>query len=198
MNTAVFVDRDGVINDLKNYSLNAENLNFLTKKEDIKFFDKTTEAIKILNENNIKVIIVTNQPQIARGLITEQEAMSINQEIVNRLKEQGAIIDAVYFCPHHPKGTVEKYSVSCQCRKPLPGMLLQASRELNIDLRNSYMIGDRISDIKAGNLAGCKKTIGVKTGYACNDGFKDAIPDMIVSDFYEAVIKILGEKTENV
>ncbi|MEK6913945.1 MAG: HAD-IIIA family hydrolase, partial [Nanoarchaeota archaeon] len=194
MNIAAFVDRDGVITDLKTYNQEGD-LAFLNRKEDILFFEDTADAIKLLNRNSIKTVMVTNTPQIAKGFITEQEAISINQEIVNRLKEKGAIIDAIYFCPHHPKGTIEKYTVSCSCRKPLPGMLLQASREMNIDLRNSYMIGDRISDIKAGDLAGCK-TIGVRTGYGCNDGFHDAIPNEMVDNFYEAA-KLIDKKKQS-
>lgn len=193
MSKAVFVDRDGVITDLRNYS-SGDNLDYLTKKEDIRFFDRTAEAIKLLNRENIKVIIVTNQPQIAKGLITEQDTVSINDEIIKRLANDGARIDAVYYCPHHPNGIIEKYSIECDCRKPLPGLLLRAGKERDINLRESYMIGDRISDIKAGNLAGCRKTIGVRTGYACNDGFKDAVPDVLVSDFYEAAREITKKK----
>ena len=184
MDIAAFVDRDGVITDLKKYNQESD-LAFLNRKEDIIFFEKTVEAIKLLNKNFIKVVMMTNNPQVAKGMITEQEARSINQEIINALKKEGAIIDAVYFCPHHPNGIIKEYSIPCQCRKPLPGMIIQASREMNIDLRNSYVIGDRTSDIKAGELAGCK-TIGVRTGYGCNDSFKDAVPEKLVDDFYEA------------
>ena len=198
MNRAVFIDRDGVIINLKKYS-SGNDLVFLTKKEDIRFFPGTLEGIKLLNENNLLAIIVTNIPQIARGLITEQEAVEINEEITRQLREHGAKIDAFYYCPHHPKGIIEKYSFECDCRKPRPGMLLKAARDLNIDIGESYMIGDRISDIRAGNLAGCKKIIGVRTGYACNDGFKDAVPDVLVADFYEAAQKILEDaKNKNI
>ncbi len=195
MNIAVFVDRDGVITDLKNYPSGKE-MGYLTKKEDIHFFDKTTEAIRLLNQAKIEVIVVTNQPQIAKGLLSEEEAVSINDRIRRILEENGARIDAVYYCPHHPEGTIEKYSIECDCRKPQPGLLLRASRERGINLAESYIIGDRISDIKAGNLAGCKKAIGVKTGYACNDGFKDAVPDLMADNFYEAVIEILKEQKQ--
>jgi D,D-heptose 1,7-bisphosphate phosphatase len=186
----VFIDRDGVITDLSSYGLEG-NLDYLIKKEDIKFFEGTIEAIRELNKNNFKVVIITNQPQVAKGLLTEEQVISINNEIKNLLKEEGAIVDAIYYCPHHPKGIVEKYSISCDCRKPNPGLLLKAAREHNINLKKSYMVGDRTSDIKAGNLAGCKKCIGVKTGYACDDGFKDATPDELVDNFYEATKKII-------
>ncbi len=192
MHIAAFIDRDGVIVDLKEYS-KEKNLDYLVRKEDIKFFERAINAIKILNQNNIKVIIITNQPQIAKGLITKEQAISVNDEIKQILKGKGAIIDAIYYCPHHPKGIVKEYSIECNCRKPKPGLLLKAAEEHDIDLKNSYVIGDRIADIKAGKLAGCKKTIGVKTGYACDDGFKDAVPDELVSDFYEAA-KIISEE----
>jgi len=190
---AVFIDRDGVIIDLKNYSTGGE-MNFLSKKEDIKFIEGAEEAIKLLNKNNLEVIIVTNNPQVAKGLITEEEAISINEEIKRIFFEKGARIDGIYYCPHHPKGSVKEYSIKCDCRKPLPGLLLQAAREHNLNLNESYMIGDRISDIKAGNLAGCKKSIGVRTGYACNDGFKDAVPDVIVENIFEAAKLITKKK----
>ncbi len=194
MDIAAFIDRDGVIIDLGNYS-SGNDIKYLTRKEDIIFFDSTIEAIKLLNSNSIKVIIVTNQPQIAKGLITEQETISINQEIVNELRKKGAIVDAFYYCPHHPKGTIERYSIECDCRKPNPGMLFKAARDFNIDLRNSYMIGDRIGDIKAGDLAGCR-TIGVRTGYGCNDGFNDAIPGEMVDNLYEAARLINKRKQD--
>jgi D-glycero-D-manno-heptose 1,7-bisphosphate phosphatase len=190
MNRAVFIDRDGVITDFGDYSL--EKRDFLIRKQDIRFFPKTAEAIRLLNQANIEVIVVTNQPQIAMGIITEENANEINEEISRQLREQGAKIDAFYYCPHHPKGIIEKYSFECDCRKPKPGLLFKASKERGINLSESYMVGDRIADIKAGNLAGCKKTIGVRTGYACDDGFKDAVPDEIVDTFYDASQKIAG------
>ena len=189
---AAFLDLDGVITDLKNYNTGSD-LEYLTKKEDIRFFEKTAESIGLLNEYGILVIIITNKPQIAKGLITEEEVEELHKEIIRQLEEQGAKIDAIYYCPHHPKGVIEKYSIVCDCRKPGPGMILMASYERNIDLAKSYVVGDRISDIKAGNLAGCKKTIGVRTGYACDDGFKDAVPDEMVDNLYGAVHKIINE-----
>ncbi len=187
-NKAVFLDRDGVITELEAYE--KDNLQFILKKEDIRFIEGSIEAIRALNKHNFKVIIVSNHPQIAKGLITEQQAQEINQIIKEHFKNNGAIIDEIIYCPHHPKSDSEYYSEECNCRKPKPGMILQAANKSNINLKESWMVGDRISDIKAGRDAGCK-TIGVRTGYACEDNFTDAQPNILVKDITEAVQYIL-------
>ncbi|MBI2671670.1 HAD family hydrolase [Candidatus Woesearchaeota archaeon] len=189
---AAFIDRDGVITEIESYKQGDES-KFLLKKEDIKIIPGSIEAVKRLNDKNIVIIVISNQPQIAKGLATKLQIDEINEEIKRLFKENGAVIDAIYCCPHHPKGSIKEYSLTCNCRKPEPGMILKAAKDYNIDLSRSYVIGDRISDIKAGNLAGCKTTIGVKTGYACNDGFKDAIPDVLVENILEASKFIIGD-----
>ncbi|MSS74450.1 HAD family hydrolase [Candidatus Pacearchaeota archaeon] len=183
-NCAAFLDRDGVITELEEYQ-EKDKVKFILKKEDIKIMSGAIESIKILNKNNIKVIIISNQPQIARGLITEEQAQKITNELINHFRQHNAIIDAVYYCPHHPTLGLGNYRIDCECRKPKHGMLLKASKEHDIDLNKSWMVGDRISDIKSGYDAGCK-TIGVKTGYACNDGFNDATPDYLVDNIEKA------------
>lgn len=188
---AVFVDRDGVITDLPNYKESNE-VEFISKKEHIKFIDGSIEAIKLLNSNKIPIIIISNQPQIARGLATKKQIDDINKEIIKMLRKDDASIDSIYYCPHHPTKGINKYKIDCNCRKPKPGLILKAAEDHNISLKESYMIGDRISDIKAGFLASCK-TIGVETGYACNDGFKDATPKAKAKNFLEAVKLILRE-----
>ena len=191
-NIAAFIDKDGVICELSEYE-EGDKVAFTIKKEEIKLIKNSAKAIKKLNEKDIKVIIITNQPQIGRGLITEEEGRELNNQTIKLLEENEARVDAVYYCPHHPTKGLGKYKINCECRKPKPGMILRASKEHNINLENSYVIGDRTADIKAGKLAGCKKAIGVKTGYACDDDFKDAVPDVMADDLSEAVNIILGE-----
>ena len=190
-NIAAFLDRDGVITELENYN-EGNKVKFILEKKDVKLISGSVEAIKLLNKNKIKTIITSNQPAIARGLITEEKMKLIENYLRDLLKKEKAIINASYFCPHHPTKGINKYGIECDCRKPKPGLILKAAREHNIDLKKSYIIGDRISDIKAGNLAGCK-TIGVETGYSCNDGFNDATPDFKVKNIYEAAKLIISE-----
>ncbi len=187
-NRAVFLDRDGVITELDAYE--KDKPQFIIKKEDIRFIRGAIESIQLLNKNNFKVVIISNQPQIARGLATEQQIREINQIIIEHFRKYGAIIDEIYYCPHHPNLGNSQYTQECSCRKPKSGMILQAADKFSIDLKESWMVGDRISDIKAGHDAGCK-TIGVRTGYACADEFTDAQPDIMVNDIKEAVLYIL-------
>ena len=188
---AIFLDRDGVINDLLSYTYD-EKVTLITKEEDIKLIPRSAEAIKLLNKNNIPVFIITNQPQIARGLLTKEEVEKLNDKIINKT---GAKVTATYYCPHHPTKGINKYKKECTCRKPQPGLILKAIKEHAINPKESYMIGDKIADIKAGYQARCK-TIGVKTGYACNEGYKDAIPDFMCDDLYDAVTNIILKEKE--
>ena len=170
---AVFLDRDGVI---------IKSAGLVTKKEEVEFETAVPEAIKIFNGLGLKVIIVTNQPQVARGTISEEGVKEINNHMVDALIKNGAFIDDVYFCPHHPEqhddvpDHAKKYRVECRCRKPNPGMLLDAARKHSIDLEKSFMIGDKTSDVMAGRNAGTM-TIIVKTGHAGLDKKHDVKAD---------------------
>ena len=179
----IFLDRDGVINVEKE---------LLHKKSDIELIPQSAEAIRLLNENDHKVIIITNQPVIARGLCTLEELAEIHKYMEALLAEKNARIDRIYFCPHHPTvGNNSFYTRKCECRKPKPGLIFQAQKEFNIkNLSECFMIGDKIADIKTGFLAGCK-TILVETGYGGNEGFNDAVPDYKAKDLYDAVTNII-------
>jgi len=183
MEKVVFLDRDGVINNEKD---------LIHKKEDMELLPQSAEAIHLLNKNKYKVILITNQPVIARGLCTLKELADIHNHLLHLLEKESAKIDKIYFCPHHPKlGNNPEYTIECECRKPRPGLIFQAKKDFNIkNLSECYMIGDKISDIKAGYLAGCK-TILVKTGYGEEDGFKDATPNHEAKNLYEAVTNII-------
>ncbi len=183
MSLAVFLDRDGVINEADG---------FVIKPEEIKIIPGASDGIKLLNSLNMKVIVITNQPQVARGLCSEEDIQCINKKIQEELLKDGAKIDAFYYCPHHPETHHKdipkhavKYRVDCECRKPKIGMLLEAAKEFEIDLSNSFVIGDRTVDIKSGHVAGCK-TILVKTGMGGNDKKYDTNPDFVVADLNAA------------
>jgi D-glycero-D-manno-heptose 1,7-bisphosphate phosphatase len=152
---AVFLDRDGTINIEKEY---------LHKIEDFEFIPGAPEAIKRLKDAGFLVIVVSNQSGVARGYFDEQAVDTLHEHIQAELAAYGTSIDAFYFCPHHPVNGVDHYQVDCDCRKGAPGMLLQAAREHEIDLQRSFMIGDKLADIEAGQRAGCQSIL-VLTGY---------------------------------
>ena len=153
---AVFLDRDGVIN---------EDVHHLHKIKDLKLIEKAPEAIKLLKDKGFKILVVTNQSVIARGIATKDQVTAINNELNNRVKEKVNVgIDAFLICPHHPEGTVKRYTRACICRKPEPGLIVDAGKRFGINLKESYMIGDKEEDIQAGKAAGCK-TIKAKPGH---------------------------------
>jgi D-glycero-D-manno-heptose 1,7-bisphosphate phosphatase len=155
LNRAVFLDRDGTINVEKEY---------LHKIEDFAFIPGAPEAIKRLKDAGLLVIVVSNQSGIGRGYFDEQAVETLHEHIQAELAAYGTSIDAFYFCPHHPDKGVGEYKISCDCRKGSPGMLLQAAEEHDIDLSKSFMIGDKLADIEAGERAGCQSIL-VLTGY---------------------------------
>lgn len=152
---AVFLDRDGTINEERDY---------LWRIEEFSFIDGAVEAIRLLKGAGYLVVVVTNQSGIGRGFYDENDLESLHGHMQAELEREGAGVDACYYCPHHPHHGVGSYAIECNCRKPLPGMLLQAAAELDIDLTASWMIGDKKADMDAGMAAGCR-TILVRTGY---------------------------------
>lgn len=179
MKKAVFLDRDGTI---------IKEVGDLTLADigRVRFFKGAADAIKKLNRLGFIVVIVTNQPVVARGFATEKEVDQIHAVLVRRLNKKGTKIDAVYSCPHHPEATLPKYRVRCRCRKPNTGMVMRAVKKFNIDLKKSFIIGDRTADVAAGNKAGMK-VILVKTGYAGKDGKHGGKPDFVAKNLREAV-----------
>ena len=181
MNKAVFLDRDGVITQ--------DPPHYAHRIDQLKLIPKSAEAIRILNENGFKVVVVSNQSGVARGYYQEKDVHIFNEAMKKELEEMGAYIDAVYYCPHYPEANVEAYRRVCDCRKPKPGMLKRAENDLNLDLKRSFMVGDKIIDIEAGYSAGCK-TILVLTGHG-NDELKkntnmNIKPNYISKDLYTA------------
>lgn len=155
---AIFLDRDGTIN---------EEVNLLNDPEQLKLIEGAAEAIRLINQSDYLAIIVTNQPVIARNLCSVEELEYIHASLETLLGKERAYVDAIYYCPHHPdKGYPEErpeYKIDCKCRKPNPGMLLQAAKDWNIDLSRSYMIGDSDRDVQAGINAKVEDSIMIKT-----------------------------------
>jgi len=187
MNKAVFLDRDGVIN---------EEVDLLHKPDQLKLIEGSAEAIKLLNKN-FYVIVVTNQPQVARGLCSEDDIQEINEKLKRELEKFNARIDAVYYCPHHPEkgfpGENPEYKIECDCRKPKIGMLEQAAKDFDLDLEFCFIIGDRTVDLKTGKNANCR-TILVRTGYAGEDKKYESKPDFVADNLLEAAKLILAVK----
>ncbi|MBI3032855.1 D-glycero-beta-D-manno-heptose 1,7-bisphosphate 7-phosphatase [Candidatus Woesearchaeota archaeon] len=179
---SIFIDRDGVIN---------EDVGFAHKNHELVFIPRSLQALKLLAASDYKIFIVTNQPVIGRGMCSEEEYLEFEKYLLKQIKDAGGRIDKCYYCPHHPTAGKGKYLLDCSCRKPKPGLLLQAKKEFNIDMQHSFMIGDKRSDIAAGKAAGCK-TILVKTGHAGEGGNTEQkiTPDYIVDDLYAAIHKI--------
>lgn len=148
---AIFLDRDGTIN---------KYVGFLRDIRDFELIDGAADAIKMINQSGYLAIVVTNQPVIARGEVSLEELDNIHNKMETLLGESGAYVDAIYYCPHHPdkgfEGERPEYKKVCDCRKPKPGMLIKAAKEYNIDLKESWMIGDGLNDIEAGQAAGCR------------------------------------------
>ena len=185
MNRAVFLDRDGVITQEPPY--------YAYQLSQLELILKSAEGIRLLNESGFLVVLVSNQSGIARGYYEEEDAARFNQALAQKLAEEGAHIDAIYICPHHPEAKIEKYRLECDCRKPKPGMLKMAEEALEIDLKQSFMIGDKSIDVEAGKRAGCK-TVMVKTGYGVEELRSKQIEcNYAADDLYDAAEYILRQ-----
>jgi D-glycero-D-manno-heptose 1,7-bisphosphate phosphatase len=156
---AVFLDRDGTI---------IEQVELLHVESEIKVLPGAAQAIREMNEMGYLVIMVSNQPVVARGIVEPEEVDCLNGILMDRLAKEDARIDAGYFCPHHPKANLEIYRMTCVCRKPDPGMMIEAAKDYNVDLSKSFLVGDSTQDTLAGNRAGVK-VILVETGYGGKD-----------------------------
>ncbi len=177
----IFLDRDGTIN---------EELEFISSPDEVTLIPGSAEAIKEANELGLKVFVITNQSGIARGLIKESELAAVHNKLVELLSNQGAHLDAIYFCPHHPEYGDSLYRVDCNCRKPNPGMLKEAEAEFGIDLTQSFVIGDKIDDVKTAHSVGAKSIL-VLTGYGKNQideiQSQNIYVDYIAKNLYDAM-----------
>lgn len=179
---AIFLDRDGTIN---------KYVGFLKNIEDFELLPGVVDAIKAINESGYLAIVITNQPVIARGEVTFEELKQIHNKMETLLGNEGAYIDDILFCPHHPdkgfKGEVEELKFKCNCRKPSPNMIIKASEKFNIDIENSWMIGDSQIDILTGKNAGCKTVL-------IDNNEKEFGEDMKAKDLNEAIKNIFNER----
>jgi D-glycero-D-manno-heptose 1,7-bisphosphate phosphatase len=152
---AVFLDRDGVLNDLE-YNPDEGRIGSPLSAKQLRVFPYAGESVAKIQELGFKAILVSNQPGVAKRQLTYSEFEKMNRKVKGKLAQQGCALDAEYYCLHHPDALVRKYRMDCDCRKPKPGLLLQAARENGVDLARSFFVGDALVDVKAGRAAGCK------------------------------------------
>ncbi len=188
---AIFLDRDGTIN---------KYVGFLRDIDQFELLPGVAEAIKMINESGYLAVVCTNQPVIARGEVTTEELQEIHNKLETLLGAEGAYIDALYYCPHHPhkgyEGEVPELKIECDCRKPKPGMLIKAAHDFNIELSNSFMIGDGENDVRCGQAAGCKTVLINTVADGEEENGENGVTveygqDFTTSSLLEAVKKIL-------
>lgn len=172
MKPAIFLDRDGTINLDRGY---------VHTIDDFQFIDGTIEAMIILKKMGYLLVVVTNQSGIARGMYSEEQFMQLTEWMDWSLADRGVELDGIYFCPHHPDAKISEYQQQCACRKPQPGMLLEAQAQLTIDMAASYMVGDKLEDMQAAAAAGVAHKILVRTGKEVNQLSQDSADQVIDS-----------------
>ncbi|MCP4714515.1 MAG: HAD family hydrolase [Deltaproteobacteria bacterium] len=190
MKSAVFIDRDGTLN---------EEVHYLSRPDQLRLISGAAQAIVEINRAGLLAVVITNQAGVARGLIPEDQLPRIQQAFTEMLGREGARIDGYYQCPHHPDGSIARYRRTCTCRKPQPGLLLQAAQELDIDLKKSCVVGDKASDIQLGHNVGAT-TFMVMTGYG-RDHHNNYPPDCrpphyTCSDILEAAQLIIQREKD--
>ena len=178
---AVFLDRDGTIN---------REVDLLREIGQLRLLPGAAEGIRTLNKMGYRVIVITNQPVVARGWLTETQLRSIHGALEARLKRRGARLDAILYCPHHPVANLARYRIRCRCRKPGTGLIRRAAREFGVASRGSFMVGDSTRDILAGRRAGLE-TILLATGYGGKDGKYPIHPDHTAVDLASAA-RLIG------
>lgn len=193
MDKIIFLDRDGTMN---------EEVHYLHKPEDLHILSGVAEALKLLRDAGFQIVVVTNQAGVARGYYTCQDVETLHQYLNEQLKKEGAWVDHFFYCPHHPVHGIGDYKIECDCRKPGTGMFVMAEQYYQIDKSNSYMIGDKLLDVEAGNQYGVKSIL-VGTGYGAaihekmmKEG-KEPIYDIYAKDLMDAARFIIkGECTD--
>ena len=186
MKPAVFLDRDGTL---------IEDIGYLRLARDVAFYPWSVDAVRALNQAGLAVVVITNQSGVARGILTEPMIEDVHRHISSVLHRGGARIDAYYYCPHHPDGTVAAYARRCDCRKPGCGMIDRASADLGLDPARSYVVGDKWLDVGAAHAAGARGIL-VRTGYGATEETEPPpnLPaDAIVDNLVEAVSWILRQ-----
>lgn len=186
---AIIMDRDGTVCD---------EVGYVNHVDRVRLLPRSAEAIRRAREAGFRTIVATNQAGVARGYFDESLVLRVHERVRALLAREGASLDAIYYCPHHPEAGEPAYRVDCDCRKPRPGMLLRARDDLGIDLARSYVVGDSMRDVEAGRRAGAV-TVLVLTGYGRGEvehhsSTWAARPDHIADDLLEAVLWILDRE----
>jgi len=188
------MDRDGTL---------IEEMTYLNHFDQVEIYPEALRAVSQINQSGSLAVVATNQSAVARGLLSENDLEKIHYLINLEFQKYGAHIDAFYYCPHHPEAGNGAYTQICDCRKPKPGMLLRAAHELDINLKKSYMLGDKLDDVETGHRAGCQSIL-VKTGYgnkaasSYNKGVPSPLrqPAYIAENILEGVKCILEHRFE--
>jgi D,D-heptose 1,7-bisphosphate phosphatase len=188
MQRAIFLDRDGVINAMV-YHPEFGLIDSPAHPEEFKLLPGVSRAVKMINELDYLAIIISNQPGVAKGKFTLQLLEATKEKMHHDLAEEGARVDDVYYCLHHPQASLESYRKICECRKPNPGLLIKAAEHWDLDLKESYFIGDGITDVVAGQRAGCKTfLVNSRKCYLCDEMARQQVqPDFIGKDLADAV-----------
>ncbi len=186
---AVFMDRDGTI---------SEEIGYVNHPARYRVFPYASEAVRLLNQSNYLAILVTNQAGVARGYFTEDVIKAVHARLEKELEEDGAHLDAIFYCTHHPSIGEHPYRFNCDCRKPKPGLVTRAAEQFDIDLTESWMIGDRYSDLELARNAGLRAAF-VLSGYGLGEweyqrGVWKTEPDLVAKDLLEAVQLIVKEE----
>jgi len=186
-NRAVFLDRDGTL---------VEHYDYLTDPSQVQLLGTTTAALRLLRDHGFLLVMVTNQSAVARGLVTEAKLLEIHDRLKALLSEEGAYLDQIYYCPYHPEGSVAKYRRESDLRKPSPGMLQLAARELDIDLAQSWVVGDDDRDVQAGQAARCRTILLEQRKRSEFVHRGDSEPDFLAVNLQEAANLIVRHARE--
>lgn len=187
---AVFLDRDGTLVHPRHYPASPEEL---------LLYNNIGQGLRNLQQLGFRLVVITNQSGLARGYFTVADLQQMNSYLIGELEQLGVQLDAIYHCPHHPEGIVPELAIRCNCRKPKPGMLLQAAADLNLDLSCSWFIGDILDDVEAGNRAGCR-TILVDLGTESIPEQQIRWPEFVAADTRHAlqIISAIESRTKEV
>jgi len=180
---AVFLDKDGTL---------IEDVPYNADPDRIRLMPRAAEGLFRLHAAGYSLVVVSNQAGVARGYFDEEALVPVEARLRELLDEAGVLLAGFYYCPHHPEGSVEPYAIECDCRKPQPGMILQASRDLGVDPKESWLVGDILNDVEAGRKAGCKTVLidnGNETEWVLT---RERLPDHVARDLAEAASIILA------
>lgn len=182
MERAIFLDRDGTL---------AHPYHYPSRPEHLRLYDNISQGLRQLSASGFKLVVITNQSGIARGYFTEADLAEMHAHLASELARQEVTLAGIYYCPHHVDGVIPELARVCDCRKPQPGMLLRAARDLGIDVAQSWMVGDILDDVEAGKRAGCR-TVLVDVGTEALPTSEQRWPDYVARDTAHALEIIAG------